>query len=389
MRGAIRAFFVAAAALALPASHALADASKSEPVPFRLVTAGPSRTADSYLNGSAFATRLDTPSGPLSFSGTIDPRFGVPATSGPPLPDRFNFSDVAAEVPLSSSLSLDLAYRSNTVGPFNGFDASGYDGLFLSPSANGANHAPFGNANYVGATFKLSNNIALHAGEVSSVQDRNAANENTFSTLSRPVDALIDFGTRTANTLMAGVTFKASDWGGLDLTASHTQEKNLIGATPFSALSTDAVAVSANVKFGDGWVTTATYGQSLTKLDIKPSALAFSSAGELRQTGYALSVAKHGVFGDDALGLSVSRPMDPEAVSGGFVTVASPTNQPVFIGPDHLLADQRPETDIDLGYTTSFNDSFALQTNAAFEMNFQGKNGSNAVQLLSRAKIKF
>jgi hypothetical protein len=389
MRGAFRAFCIAAGSLALLATHARAGDSGPSSVPFQIADPGRSRIADSYLSGEPFAWKLAAPSGPASVTGVVGPVFGLAEPNGPPRPDRFNLRDVVAQVPLSSDLTLDFGYRVDRVGGWNGFDAtSGLDGLFLSPSALGDTHDTLGNTNYFGATLKLSDKVALHAGEASSSVDRNAPNENAFSTLSRPVDALLDFGARTANTLMAGVTFKASDWGGFDLSASHSLEKSGLEQVPFSALASNSFSVSADVKFG-GWVTTATYGESLTKLDIKPSALSLSSAGELRQTGYALSIAKHGVFGDDALGLAVSRPIDPEAVSGGFVTVASPSNQPVFIGPDHLLADQKPETDIELGYTTSFNDSFALQTNAAYEMNFQGRNGTNAVQLLSRAKIKF
>ena len=387
MRGALRAFFIAAGSLALLATHA--RAADSAPVSFRFSDPSLSRAADSDPAGEPFAFKLAGPADSGSISGVVDPVFGFDDPDGPPRPDRFNLRDVVADVPLSSDLALNLGYRTQSATAPTSFDATaGVDGLFLSPWSFGQNFGAFGTSNYLGATLKLSDKFALHAGEATSSIDRNAANENAFATISRPVDALLDFGARTANTLMAGVTFKASDWGGFDLSASRGVEKTGFEPTPFSQLSTDAFSVSASAKVGS-WVTTASYGESLTKLDIKPSALTLSSAGELRQTGYALSIAKHGVFGDDALGLSVSRPIDPEAVSGGFVTVASPANQPVFIGPDHLLSDQKPETDIELGYTTSFNDSFALQTNAAYEMNFQGKNGTNAVQLLSRANIKF
>ena len=385
MRGAFRAFCIAAGSLASLVTHAFA--ADPGPVSFRFSDPGLSRAADSYLTGDPFTLKLTTPSGPASVSGVVDPLFGFDEPNGPPRPDRFNLQDVVGNIPLSSDFALNFGYRVS--GAPIAFDSSqGFDGLFLSPSALAPSYGTIGNTNYVEGTLKLSDNVALRAGEATASLDRNAPNINAFSTLSRPVDALLDFGARTANSLMAGVTFKASDWGGFDLSASQGVQRDGLAQLPFTTLATHSFDVSADVKFGS-WVTTASYGESLTKLDIKPSALALSSAGELHQTGYALSIAKHGVFGDDALGLAVSRPIDPEAVSSGFVTVASPTNQPVFIGPDHLIADQKPETDIELGYTTSFSDSFALQTNAAYEMNFQGKNGINAVQLLSRAKIKF
>ena len=54
------------------------------------------------------------------------------------------------------------------------------------------------------------------------------------------------------------------------------------------------------------------------------------------------------------------------------------------------LASRTPETDVELGYVTTFLDgALALQTNAAYQVNFAGRNGSNAVSFLSRAKIKF
>ena len=49
-----------------------------------------------------------------------------------------------------------------------------------------------------------------------------------------------------------------------------------------------------------------------------------------------------------------------------------------------------PETDIEVGYVTTFLDgSLALQTNASYQMNFAGQTGANSVSLLSRARIKF
>ena len=48
------------------------------------------------------------------------------------------------------------------------------------------------------------------------------------------------------------------------------------------------------------------------------------------------------------------------------------------------------EDDIQLGYVTNFlNGAVALQTNAAYQTNFQGQPGATSVSLLSRAKIKF
>jgi phage baseplate assembly protein gpV len=54
------------------------------------------------------------------------------------------------------------------------------------------------------------------------------------------------------------------------------------------------------------------------------------------------------------------------------------------------LAGAAPETDVELGYTTNFFDgALALQANAGYQMNVAGKSGTNAVTVLSRAKINF
>jgi hypothetical protein len=47
------------------------------------------------------------------------------------------------------------------------------------------------------------------------------------------------------------------------------------------------------------------------------------------------------------------------------------------------------ETDLQLGYVTSFDGALELQANAAYQMNFQGQTGANSLAVLSRAKIKF
>src|SRR5579864_6955963 len=173
MRGAFRAFCIAAGSLALLATHALAGDSEPSSVPFQITDPGLSRTADSYLSGESFALKLAAPSGPASITGVIDPVFGFAELNGPPRPDQFNLRDVVGQIPLSSDLTLDFGYRVDRVGVPDGFNSSGFDGLFLSSSALGENYGALGNTNYVGATFKLSDKLALHAGEAASSVDRN------------------------------------------------------------------------------------------------------------------------------------------------------------------------------------------------------------------------
>jgi hypothetical protein len=374
-------------AVALGAARA-ADGAQPAPVALNLVSQN-ARSAEDYLAGTTFALTVAGPLGPISESGDVlaVPSFMLPY--GPPGPRQPDLRDLTARISLSPDLNLDLGYQLDDAGRFTLLapSTSGYDGLFLSGGGVALSPTPYGTSSYAGASVKLSDDVRLHLGDAMATRDRNADSGNAFASFGRPVDALLNLGARTANSLFGGVSLDGG-WASIDLTASRTVAKQaFLGDAALPELST-MLDVTANVKFDGGWVTTASYGEGLSKLDVKPSALGLSSAGELHRTGYALAVAKHGVFGDDALGLSVSRPADPD---GGYATFGGHLSQPAFIGADHLLMiDQKPETDIEVGYVTNFLDgAVALQTNAAYDMNFQGANGTNAVQLLSRAKFKF
>jgi hypothetical protein len=104
---------------------------------------------------------------------------------------------------------------------------------------------------------------------------------------------------------------------------------------------------------------------------------------------YSIAIAKHGLFGQDAVGFSFSRP-SPSLLDNGFEMVASSSDlPPVFVAGDRLPGGSR-ETDLQLGYVTSFlNGALALQANAAYQMNYQGQTGATSLTVLSRAKIKF
>jgi hypothetical protein len=104
---------------------------------------------------------------------------------------------------------------------------------------------------------------------------------------------------------------------------------------------------------------------------------------------YSIAIAKHGVFGQDALGFSFSRP-SPGLLDNGFDMVAASGDLPPVFVANTKLPDLSPETDLQLGYVTSFLDgALALQANAAYQMNYQGQTGTTSLAVLSRAKIKF
>src|ERR1700741_1709158 len=119
-------------------------------------------------------------------------------------------------------------------------------------------------------------------------------------------------------------------------------------------------------------MTTASFAQAITKLDLKPG-FASAQLDDAHSRSYGIAVAKRGLFGNDTMGIAVSRP--PPGMGGtvafDLISGVGPRSHPL---PDNLLLDgQSPETDLELGSVTTFLDgSVALQTNAASQMNFAG-----------------
>ena len=96
------------------------------------------------------------------------------------------------------------------------------------------------------------------------------------------------------------------------------------------------------------------------------------------------------MFGDDALGLSFSRPAPSLAGSSGRSFGLRRFAADRGAGRRRCRPRRATENDFQLGYITNFLDgAVALQTNAAYQTNFQGQPGATSVSLLSRAKIKF
>jgi hypothetical protein len=187
--------------------------------------------------------------------------------------------------------------------------------------------------------------------------------------------------------LAAGLSWNFAQWGDVGLTARRDNYFVISSRTPSLAsvgqARSEALGMAAHLSLGSGWVTTATYSQALTQLDLR------SAASSVPSQSYSFSIAKHGLFGDDALGLSFSQPAAGAPDHDLASLVALDNLPPVYASAPHL-ANYKPETDIQLGYVTSYlNGALALQTNAAYQMNVQGQSGTNAVTLLSRAKIKF
>ena len=352
----VGAFAFAATTLAVPA---LADGTAPAP----------------RLAGSAFfdlpVPLPDSSSGPQNLERLVTPEFG-------------------SEVTLFDGMGIYTGYHVDVARLLDRYapSAGAYDGLFYSlPSSPYA--ALSSGGSYVGADVSLLNSLHLNFGL--------AASDPGFDPYlldprlgTASLGGALPYDSRYTNSVIAGLAWTFAKWGGLGFTASQTTEHD--GALGMSSAavntaSTNALGLTAHVGFGGGWTTSASYSEGSTQLDLRPGFT--TAATTLHSQAYGFALAKHGLFGNDALGVAYSHP----APGYGMDTLPSlDAMQPDFFNRDKLFASfasTTPETDFELGYVTSFGGSVALQANAAYQQNVGGLNGMSAVSLLSRAKIKF
>ncbi|HUO02341.1 MAG TPA: hypothetical protein VMU31_06155 [Rhizomicrobium sp.] len=278
----------------------------------------------------------------------------------------------AASVALSANLAVDTGYDVDLSQRFDNYDG------FRSPLIGDGGSTGLANGgHYLGATYMPSSDLHVRLG-VSQWNDR----EDSLA-YAPGIGLPLAFDNAKSQSFLGGASWDVTNWANLGVTAVQNAQQGLDSMSNMAAgkMTTSAIDMAARLKFGNGWVTTASYG--LSQLDQR------SAAPALDTHSYALAIAKHGLFGDDTLGFSFSRP-SPGVMDNGFNAVtASGDLPPMFIANDRF-ATQTQETDLQLGYVTSFFDgALALQANAAYQMNYQGQNGATSVSLLSRAKIKF
>ena len=338
-----------------------------------LTTAAASLGADG--NGAVFR-----------FAGAFDTPVVLPEDAvGPQNILRNPLEEITAGYALTDSLSLQTGFNADVARMLDGYTA---DSLFYSGAALGSSYTGLSSGGlYSGLRAKLADGLDLTIGQASSAPGLNRYLVNSYSAYAAmggrlPVDL------RYTNSLLAGMTWNFARWGGLNFTASHTSETG--GALGISnpligAAHTSAMGVAGHVSFGGGWVTTASYSEGLTQLELRPGA--FAPNQNLRTESFGVAVAKHGLFNkNDAFGVAFAQP------APGFsgLTSADKSNDLQFFGRDKLLSTMSKETDIELGYKTEFfGDTFALQANAYYQMNYGGMTGRDSVSLLSKAKIKF
>ena len=300
---------------------------------------------------------------------------------------------------LARGLDVQSGYSFDSSGQFNVTDlqsSSAYDGLLLSSASLNLPYAALtSDSSYVGANISIADGLRVRFGA-----ETLAAQNPEFPT----IDNLALFGgpqqydQRSARTGLAGVDWDFASWGGLGIVASRTLEQNgVLGSANAGPLalsksaSSTALGTSAHVGFGDGWVTTVSFSQGITNLDLRASSLE-SSTETLHSSAYALAIAKHNLFGVDSIAFSVIRPIESYSGDLGFLPTESlDTDSNMFFGRTHdSLLGQTPDTDVELGYVTSFfNGALALQANAGYQMNLAGQSGTNSFSVISRAKINF
>lgn len=266
--------------------------------------------------------------------------------------------------------------------------AKAYDGLFYSADLGSPYLGLSSGGSFLGINMSPYRQMQLTLGMASRSAGYNPYLLNLHMAVGLLGASGMPYDARSSTTFVAGAAWNFSGWGGLGFTASQTTEHGgVLGLADrdVDTARTSALGVTAHVGFGAGWVTTASYSEGATQLDLRPGALG-NTESVIRTQSYGIAVAKHGLFGNDSLGVAFARPAP--SYTSSFAPGTSSDMQ--FFGRDKLFAGTASETDIELGYKTEFfGDSVALQANAAYQMNYGGQVGNNGVSLLSRAKIKF
>jgi hypothetical protein len=333
------------------------------------------------LGGEAGFFASASPTASMSGHYTHIPTLG-PLSSAQSFADTVSLRDLAVSARIVPGLEADFARWSTPPS-----EAFASQGAYSSPLAS----APFGLASagsYAGATLLLGSNLRVHLGHSSASLGPAL---DSGSALERGLAARLGSLGEAENN-RATLQFDVQDWAQLGFTASRTRETGALldsiapgAAATLSGAETTAFGVSARVGFGEGWVTTVAFNEGVSQLNLDRNGVGFQP---LRSQSYGVAVAKQGLFGNDALGIAVSRPLQTYGTNfaSALLPGASPAAPPANWSAPGTVA----ESDFQVGYVTTFLDgALALQANAAYQMNANGDKGQDAVSVLSRAKIKF
>ena len=176
--------------------------------------------------------------------------------------------------------------------------------------------------------------------------DVSVAGDATFTIQPGKTQAIALTFTRTTAALNEWAT------GSLVLTGDRGHVVNSPIVAP-SVAGSSAMGITARVGFGEGWVTTVAYSEGVTQLDLSRD-LKLANPDPLHSEAYGIGFAKQGLFGDDALGIAISRPLQvySGANLGAMASSFALSNMPAR------------ESDVAFGYVTTFLDgALALQAN--------------------------
>lgn len=327
------------------------------------------RAALSVLMGALWASAASAATSSALKSAPIDhiANLNLGSVTGPAPSQDASWFHVNTAV-VARGFQLDLSHSRNS---------DPYADVF--PANAPLNSAFVGGTNiFAGASFALGRDVDLNVGHLALGLD---ALNDTPSALSRDLAQRLVPNLRSIGTTSASLNWNFTDWGAVGLTASHSNGNSaLLGAALRNGTPADssALGISARVGFAEGWVTTLTYAEGVTQLDLNRD---LAGKSDVRSEAYGIGLARTGLFGDDAFGIALSRPLEIYTGSKSFGVVNN----------NFALANtQARESDVEFGYVTSFLDgSLALQANAAYQVNAAGAKGQNAVAGVARAKLNF
>jgi hypothetical protein len=335
---------------------------------------------------------FNTVTTPATFASTATARDVVNTT----------VTNLAVSASPFEDVSFDMGYRLRLSGRVNRYDAGAseaYSGLFLSASAVNSPYASLTDGgNYAGATINLADGLDVRTG----YSWLAAGSAQSGLTTTSKIDGFTvhnpsgEFAQRGASSAVVSMAWNFAAWGGLGITASQTDEVNgVLGGVGSGALdlarsaNTSAVDASMRIALGPRWIATLAYGEGLTELDPRSNGL-LNSASALRSRSYGVAIATRDIFGDDSLGLALTRPMHVYSGSGILqaVTDVDASGNLTFTKERIGFAEATPETDLEVGYTKSFLDGkISLQSDAAYQLDVAGQSGRNAATFVTRLKI--
>ena len=356
-----------------------------------------SATSNGFATGgTTFAFNSTSAFGAISLSGhshlTVPHLLsgGLISRDGP----GYSVRDLEFVDRLSGDSAISLGYNGDAAETFDLSDVRAnpaYGGIFSSIAGfeSGLGISEL----HAGASIGLGDGLSLNFGE--QLFDTNGLVSSAYPFQALPFDTAMGFDQREAETSLAGIGWKFAPWGSFGLTASHSGARSgsfgEMGELSLAKSATNALGATGQIAFGGGWVTSFSYNEGITQLDLRPPGASLATES-LHDRSYGLAIAKHGLFGDDALGIAVSRPLDQGVGSfdfGGAAT-ADPFDGFISSSTRPILSGATQPTDVELGYVTTFMDgALALQANAGYQMNAAGQPGNNSLAVLSRAKINF